>query len=184
MKVKILILSLIATLTACSGEHEDLQSWMQETRLTARSKIRPVEAPKPLDVVSYSTPSIKGPHAFSPKKMRSASQSTNAPDLSRPKELLENYSLEKLKFVGSIGASNNLVGLISIIDGSGEAAGRHVYTVKPGNYMGQNYGEIKKITSDGIELVEIVEDTQNNGNWITRTTFISIDGPSELKKSQ
>lgn len=175
MKVKYLILSSLIALTACSEEHVDLQSWMQETRLAARSKIRPVEPPQPLERVTYTAPTLAGPHAFSPDKMRSASQSANAPDLARPKELLENYGLEKLRFVGSIGPNHQLTGLIAIADGPNS----HVYTVKPGNRMGQNYGEIQKITADGIELLETIEDTQNNGSWIKRTTFISVDGPSE-----
>ena len=82
--------------------------------------------------------------------------------MNRSKELLENYSLENLRYVGSIGTPGSLSALIEI-QVNGEP---HVYTVKPGNYLGQNFGRISKITADKIDLVETVEDTY--GNWVNR----------------
>lgn len=182
MKTKLLILSSLIAVAACSEEHGDLQTWMQETRNAAKSKVRPVEPPKPLERVEYFAPQLEGPHAFSPNKMRSAAQATNAPDMNRPKELLENYSLENIKFVGFIGENNGLSALIEVGDKEANHSGKHIYTVRPGNYLGQNYGKISKITSDGIELVEVTEDTQ--GNWINRTMLITVDGPTEINSSK
>lgn len=163
MKVKLLILSSLIALTACSEEHSDLQSWMQEQRAAAKLNIKPAEKPEPTKPVIYITPQLSGPHAFSALKMRSAAQNANAPDMNRAKELLENYSLENLKFVGSIGTTNNLSGLIEV-DG-------HIYTVKAGNYIGQNYGRISKVTPDGLEIIEVVEDA--DGNWVNRPTTLT-----------
>lgn len=158
MKTKfVLLLSLIA-LGACSEEHEDLQTWMQEQRSDAKSRVRPVEKPEPLKPIIYNSPALIGTYAFDKSKMRSSVQSNNAPDINRPKELLENYSLENLKFVGTVGTAKNLAGLIEI-DGL-------VYTVKPGNYVGQNYGKIKMVKPNGIEIEESVENA--DGNWVGR----------------
>lgn len=163
MKVKLLVLSSLIALSACSEEHGDLQSWMKQQRDSAKSKVRPAEKPAPMERVVYITPQLSGPHAFSSSKMRSAAQNANAPDMNRAKELLENYSLENLKFVGSIGTPNNLSGLVEV-DG-------HIYTVRIGNHIGQNYGRISKITADGLEIIEVVEDT--DGSWINRPTTLS-----------
>lgn len=163
MKVKILILSSLIALTACSGEHDDLQSWMTQQRNEAKTRIHPVSKPAPLEPVTYVAPQLFGSHAFNSARMRSASQNANAPDLNRARELLENYSLENLNFVGSIGSSQNLSALIEV-DG-------HVYTVKPGNYVGQNHGRISKITPDTLEIIEVVEDA--DGNWVNRPATLS-----------
>lgn len=174
MKAKFLLLSSLIALNACSGEHSDLQSWMQEQRADAKTKIRPVEAPAPLESAPYFAPPSKGVHAFNVVKMRSAAQNANMPDMNRPKELLENYSLENIKFVGSIGDKKNLSALVEVDE--------HVHTVKVGNYLGQNYGKISKITADGIELIEVVEDAE--GNWIHRPAALSVNTSASDENSK
>lgn len=163
MKLKLLMLSSLIALTACSNEHDDLQSWMKEQRNQAKSKVKPVEKPAPMERQPYFEPNFSGPHAFSKSKMRSASASANAPDINRTKEFLEQYSLENLKFVGAIGTKNNMSGLIDVQG--------HIYTVKPGHYLGQNYGKITRITSDGIDIIEVVEDA--DGNWVNRPVTLT-----------
>ncbi|MCG6504941.1 MAG: pilin assembly protein [Neisseria sp.] len=157
MKVRLLLASLFI-LSACSGEHDDLNSWMQQTRQEAKSKIRPPEPVAPVERVTYFPPQFSGPNAYSVQRMKAAYQNSNAPDLNRPKELLENYSLENLKYVGSIGTARSLSALIEV-DG-------HVYTVTPGKHLGQNFGRVSRITPDKIDIVEVVEDTF--GNWVNR----------------
>ena len=49
MKVRLLLASLFI-LSACSGEHDDLNSWMQQTRQEAKSKIRPPEPVAPVQL--------------------------------------------------------------------------------------------------------------------------------------
>ena len=49
-----------------------------------------------------------------------------------------------------------LWGLIKASDGT-------VYRVRAGNYIGKNYGKIVRITSDKIEIMELVSDKP--GRW-------------------
>ena len=53
----------------------------------------------------------------------------------------------------------------------------HVYTVYPGNYIGQNYGKIQSITDDLIVLTELVEDS--SGNWIYRKAELPLSNNAE-----
>ena len=161
MKVKLFLMSALV-LAGCSEQYGDLQEWMSQARAEAKTKVRPVEPLAPIEPVTYFAPQITGPNAFNMQRMKAAFQNGNAPDLNRSKELLENYSLENLRYVGSIGTPGSLSALIEI-QVNGEP---HVYTVKPGNYLGQNFGRISKITADKIDLVETVEDTY--GNWVNR----------------
>jgi type IV pilus assembly protein PilP len=47
-----------------------------------------------------------------------------------------------------------------------------LYQVKAGDYIGQNYGKIMKITETQIELREIVQDA--SGEWIERTASLQL----------
>lgn len=177
MKRKILLVSLTVlsgiVLSGCSEEYSDLQQWMTNARNEAKAKVKPVQPPEPIQPVTYFEPQLSGPDSFSQQRMRAAFQNGGMPDMDRPKELLENYSLENLTYVGSIGAKNALSGLIEVPNG-------HTYTVKPGNHLGQNYGRISRITPDKIEIVEIVEDV--SGKWVDRKTEL-LASPSGSVKS-
>lgn len=172
MKAKLFLMSALV-LAGCSEQYGDLQSWMQETRNEAKSKIRPAEPPAPIEPVTYFPPQTSGPNAFNAQRLKAAFQNNNAPDLQRNKELLENYSLENLRYVGSIGSGNNLSALIEV-EVNGEP---HVYTVKQGNHLGQNFGRIAKITPDKIDIIETVEDTY--GNWVNRPTELLPSASTE-----
>lgn len=96
--------------------------------------------------------------------MNAAQQGANAPNTNRPKEVLEHFSLETLKYVGTLSKGSRITGYV-------EADG-HVYTVQPGNYIGQNHGRIQSITPDLITITELVEDTY--GNWTYRKAELPL----------
>ena len=85
--------------------------------------------------------------------------------MNRPKETLEAFSLENMAFVGTLQSGGKVSGFIKVND--------HVYTVYPGNYIGQNYGRIQSITEDKIILTEQVEDSY--GNWVYPEGRIAIE---------
>ena len=45
MKAKLLLLSSIILLSACSEEGGNLQEWMNQKKMEAKNKVRPVEEP-------------------------------------------------------------------------------------------------------------------------------------------
>ena len=47
-----------------------------------------------------------------------------------------------------------------------------LYQVKVGDYLGQNYGRITKITETEVALREIVQDAA--GEWIERTGSLQL----------
>lgn len=165
MKTKILLLSSVFVLTACMDEGGDLQQWMTEQKQIAKGKVKPPVGPEPVQPVTYFAPGQISPHEFNERRMRVVS-TENRPELNRPKELLEEYPLENLKFVGSIGSGNGLSGLI-------EYEG-HVYTVKKGNYIGQNFGRVSAISADSITITEAVENA--DGGWSNRYIQLGPNG--------
>jgi type IV pilus assembly protein PilP len=52
-----------------------------------------------------------------------------------------------------------------------------LYQVKPGNYLGQNYGRVMKVTETEVVLREIVQDA--TGDWIERTATLQLQEKSK-----
>lgn len=48
-----------------------------------------------------------------------------------------------------------------------------IYKVKNGNYIGKNFGKITKVSSEGIELEEIISDSL--GSWKSNSIFMKLD---------
>jgi type IV pilus assembly protein PilP len=156
---------LTATLTACGGsDMEDLQQFMNEAGKDMQGKIEPLPQIKPYEPFSYNAFDLPDP--FKPRKLSPAGGGGGLqPDLTRPKEPLEAYSLETLKMVGMIGKKNGVHAVIATPD-------RGIYHVRAGNYMGQNFGLITKITDTEITLKEIVQDSA--GDWAERTSTLTL----------
>ncbi|WP_066565853.1 pilus assembly protein PilP [Snodgrassella sp. CFCC 13594] len=157
-KYLILLLGML-TLAGCSSPDEDLQEWMQNTRQQAKAKIQKAAPPSLSAMATYTPPAMTGLNDFDPARLKVGMQGANSPNFNRPKQILENFSLESLKYVGSFQAKGKAPSAFVVADG-------HVYTVGLGNYMGQNYGRISAITPDSLVITELVEDTY--GNWTNR----------------
>ena len=52
-----------------------------------------------------------------------------------------------------------------------------LYQVRVGNYLGQNYGRITKISETEVALREIVQDAA--GEWIERTATLQLQEGSK-----
>lgn len=165
MKNTTLLLGILS-LTACTSTYEDLNKWMSDTRQEAKSHIIPFEAPTVTPPKAYVPPNYTGMNAFDSRRLNNILKGKNAPNLNRPKETLETFSLENLKYVGSLSKGNKVQGFVE--------AENHVYTVFPGNYIGQNYGRIQSITPDKLILTELIEDSY--GNWVYRNAELPLSG--------
>ena len=164
---KILLISSILCLAACeSGPAGDLTDWIANAKNEAKQNIKPVEIPSGVPMLTYTPPQQSALDAFNSKRLNVNQQKgTNAPDMNRPKELLEEFPLSNLKYVGSFNKNGRKSAFVEI-EG-------HVYTVGKGNYLGQNYGRITEIRDDAIVIAELVEDA--DGNWVFRPTELVLN---------
>ena len=167
MKNTILLLGVLS-ITACTPTYEDLSQWMTQTRKEAKARIIPFEAPTVTPPKAYIPPNFSGLHAFDHRRLQTLRVGGNAPNPSRPKETLEAFSLENIRYVGMLNNGSKVSGFIQ--------AESHVYTVAPGNYIGQNHGRIQSITADKIVLNELIEDSY--GNWIYRKAELPLSSQS------
>ncbi len=180
MNVK-LIAAVVAAgtlLIACtSSEEEELQAWMNEQRAQTKPKIQPIPEPKKFTPQAYTEQAVVDP--FSNQKLtqalkRESSQSTSnaalvAPELARRKEPLEGFPLDAMAMVGSLARQGQPVALVRVDN--------LLYQVRPGNYLGQNYGRITKVDESEVILREIVQDAA--GEWIERPAKLQLQERSK-----
>ncbi len=154
-----------SVLTGCGGgDMEDLRQFMDEAGKDMQGKIEPLPQIRAYEPFGYDAFDLPDP--FKPRKLAAAGSGGGLqPDLTRPREPLETYSLETLKMVGMIGRKNGSHAVIATPD-------KTIYHVRPGNYMGQNFGLITRITDNEIVLKEIVQDSA--GDWAERTSTMTL----------
>ena len=80
------------------------------------------------------------------------------------KELAEKYGQDVMTMVGSLNKTGTPTALLKVDN--------LLYQVRLGNYLGQNYGKITKISETAVELREIVQDA--TGDWIERTASLDL----------
>ena len=71
--------------------------------------------------------------------------------------------------VGSLNKAGQLVALVRVDN--------LLYQVRVGNYLGQNYGRITKVTESDLTLREIVQDAA--GEWIERPATLKLQEVSK-----
>lgn len=167
------LLATLAVLAGCSDPNTDeLQQWMNEQRAQTRPRIQPVSEPKRYAPQPYTQERAVEP--FSVQKLMQAlrrdSGSGNAnaalvePELRRRKEALEAFPLDAVTLVGFLLKDGQPVALLR--------ADNLIFQARPGNYIGQNYGRINRITETQVSLREIVQDAA--GEWIERPATLQL----------
>jgi type IV pilus assembly protein PilP len=144
-------------LAACSGEeHSDLKQFVKDSDNVPRGRIPPLPEAKPYEPFTYDAFNITDP--FKPRKIEPPKTQTGGlqPDFNRRREPLEAYPLENLKMVGTLQQKKDMFALIKTPD-------NNLFRVKPGNYLGQNFGRVLSISEGNVKLREIVQDS--GGNW-------------------
>ena len=169
---------ILTTLAGCGGSNGDeLRLWMAEQRSEMRPRVTPISEPKQFKPESYTqTGSIE---PFSREKLtqalkrESAQPATDnaliAPELARRKEALEAFPLDTMSMVGSLVREGKPAALVKVDN--------LLYQIRPGSYLGQNYGRVTKITETEIVLREIVQDAV--GEWIERPAALQLQERSK-----
>lgn len=148
-------------LAGCSGaEHQDLKQWMQDQAKGMKGQVPPLPEIKPFPPVSYSGVALVPPFADAKIVTADVAADKTAPDRARPRQPLENFPLEDLRVTGVIIDGKTPYALVQ------PPSPNKPKHVKVGEYMGQNFGRITEISSDGVTVVETVKDA--NGAWTDR----------------
>ena len=142
---------------------------MEQQRREVKPNVQPLSPPKKFNPQAYLAQNSVEP--FSNQKLTVAlKQEARQPnsllsaELNRRKQPLEAYPLDSMSMVGSVTKLGRPYALLRVDN--------LLYQVKPGDYLGQNYGKIMKISETDISLREIVQDAA--GEWIERTSSLQL----------
>jgi type IV pilus assembly protein PilP len=177
---RIAIIVAVIALAGCDGgEQQELRAELNDLTKELRGRVDPLPVVKPYEPLPYTAYDLADP--FGPAKIVLATKGSGQgggsgikPDLDRPKEPLEAYPLETLKMVGTLERGRNVFGLVKADAG--------LYRVRIGNYLGQNFGVITKISPSEITLRELIQDA--GGDWSERESNLLLQeaAAKEMKK--
>lgn len=171
MKVSQLLkaIALVPVLTACTANLEQLQEWTEAERRVAKPSVQPLVPPKKFLPQSYE--SLDGVEPFSTQKLSVASKqeaaqpnSALAAEMNRRREPLEAFPLDSMSMVGSM-AREGIRHAILKVDNL-------LYYIKVGDYLGQNFGKVLRISEAEVTLREIVQDP--SGEWVERVSTLTL----------
>lgn len=157
-----------ALLAGCVPGTRDLEQKIADIKAERGIPIEPLPPMKQYPAFTYAAHDLRDPFAqFGEDDNPSGTDGVDGPDNTRVKEPLEAFPLDALDMVGTIGDPMNSPTAL-ITDPSGA-----VHRLKPGNYLGQNDGQITAVYEDRVELVELV--SNGNGGWMERPASIALD---------
>lgn len=153
----------LTCLTGCSNDDfSDLNQYILRVKAEPKGAIQPLPETKVVESFIFNPEGLRDPFKplVQPEQQDEVTDLSTGggikPDTTRRKEDLEAFPLDVLKMVGTVVMKSNLWGLVKADDGT-------IHRVQTGNYMGKNYGKIIHISTDKIELMEIVPDKP--GSW-------------------
>jgi type IV pilus assembly protein PilP len=165
-------------LAACDRvEHADLQAELRELTKDAKGKVDPLPQVKPYEPVAYAAMNEADPFGpakiklLNPKADEKSTGDKPGPDMARPKQPLEAFPLESMRMVGTLSRNRQTFALLKADQG--------IFRVQVGNFIGQNYGLITKISDAEISLKEMVQ--EGDGNWTERISSVMLQ-ETEAKK--
>lgn len=157
-------LALLAlALAACGGSKGDLEKWVAEVKARPAPPLEPLPVMKQFETFEYAAQDLRDPFS---QNFSNADGSGPRPDPNRRRQVLEQYPLDSLNMVGTLGKGPGMVALVMAPD-------KVTYRVSPGNYMGQSDGRVTSIHEDRIDLVELVPD--GAGGWLERPATVALD---------
>ena len=161
-----LVLALSACgrgITSTPGDAPNLEKWIADVRARPAPPLESLPVMQQFETFEYAAQGLRDPFS-------DAWSNTDGgglrPDPDRRKETLEQYPLDSLDMVGTIGGGSNLIALVMAPD-------KVTYRVRPGAYLGQSDGRITGVQEDRIELVELVPDDADG--WLERPAAIALE---------
>ena len=165
------VLGLCLLASACSrsvtsspNDPSNLENWVAEVKGKPPPPLEPLPPMQQFETFVYNAQDLRDP--FSDAWGNQGGGTGLRPDPNRRKEPLEQYPLDGLDMVGTLGAGGGLIGLVMAPD-------RVTHRIRPGAYLGQSDGRVTAVHEDRIELVELVPD--GAGGWLERPAAIALE---------
>lgn len=151
------------SITSTPGDAPNLEKWVVDVQARPAPALDPLPVMQQFETFEYAAQTLRDPFSDA---WSNADSGGLRPDPNRRKEMLEQYPLDSLDMVGTIGKGAGLIALVMAPD-------KVTYRVRPGAYLGQSDGRITGVHEDRIELVELVPD--GAGGWLERPASIALE---------
>jgi len=158
------LLAAAAVLAGCSPNMDELHAQVDKIKSRPGGRIEPLPEVRPYETFTYAAANLRSPFVAGMPASANAPGGIR-PDQNRPREFLEQFSLDTLKMVGTLRLGGRTFGLVQTRDGL-------VHRVLPGNHLGQADGRITAIEEGRISLTEIVPDGM--GGFIERPAALAL----------
>lgn len=149
-------------ITSTPGDAPNLQEFVDGIKAKPAPPLDPLPVMQQFETFEYSAQNLRDPFSTA----FASGAAGPHPDSGRRRQALEQFPLDSLKMVGTIGGGGALVALVMGPD-------KVTQRVVPGNYMGQSDGRVTAVHEDRIELVELVSD--GAGGWLERPATVTLD---------
>ena len=161
----ILVMAMVVAMAGCSGRPSDLDRWTEQVKAKPAGPLPPIPAAPEYDQFLYKAHDLRDP--FTPFKRVAAPGQAQGPrpDPDRPKEPLEEFALDGLKMVGTIGSGPRLTALVM-------DPNKVTHRVVPGQRMGQRDGRIIGIEPGRVVLMELTPAA--GGGWEEVQTVVNL----------
>lgn len=150
--------------TSTPGDAPNLETWVAEVKARPAPPLDPLPVMQQFETFEYAAQGLRDPfsNAFTDRSNGNGPR----PDSDRRKQTLEQFPLDSLDMVGTLGRGSSIVALVMGPD-------KVTYRVRPGAYMGQSDGRVTGVLEDRIELVELVPD--GAGGWLERPATVALE---------
>ena len=164
-------IAMLLLATACGrgvttgpNDPSNLERWAAEVRARPAPPLDPLPVMQQFETFEYAAQDLRDP--FSNAFTDEGGGTGPRPDPNRPRQALEQFPLDSLVMVGTLGTGSGMQALVMAPD-------KVTYRVRPGVYMGQSDGQVVAVHEDRVELVELVPD--GAGGWLERPASVAIE---------
>ena len=166
---------IISLATGCIWVEDtaDLSKFVTDVQAKPKGKIEPLPTFEPYHSFVYQGASLRDP--FVPL-VRVVSAEVNfeledgdglQPDQDRPRSYLEQFSVDQLSMVGTIGKAENDFFWALVLDDN-----REIHRVKVGDYLGLDFGRVIAVSDQQLDVMEII--SNGRGGWMQRPRTIEL----------
>ncbi|MGY8870197.1 MAG: pilus assembly protein PilP [Pseudomonadales bacterium] len=174
--LRALVVGVVVSLaTGCIWVEDtaDLSKFITDVQAKPKGKIKPLPTFEPYHSFVYQGASLRDP--FVPL-VRVVSTLVNfeledgdglQPDQDRSRSYLEQFAVDQLSMVGTIGKAENDFFWALVLDDNSE-----IHRVKIGDYLGLDFGRVVAVSDQQLDVMEII--SNGRGGWMQRPRTIEL----------
>lgn len=160
----ITVVGLAALLASCDGSKpfKDLNTYIEKLKMAEKEKSEDIVVTEQVPVTAkYASTTRRSPFEVMEVSPAKGRVSTNP---------LQAYPLDMLQFVGTVTQNGNSIAFISAPDNK-------IYQIKTGDIIGDHDGEVIKIESDRVSLME--QASENGSTGMKRVVTLQLKEASQ-----